>query len=254
MIKAVLELKKDNGKLMSEFLNTLECRSNECSMAYTKCLTIARVESSLNVRWPQKDFADMFNFAEKQTQRSSKTSSKPFSLLRDQVIDTLIANLKQYFPEGSFSMFDVLSPREFDLAKAKTRTYGNIQIGEIAERFGINKETTVTQWQDFMYGLAMVDIFEFDAAKAIKHDSNAINFWHFIMTDPKFKMGNNVRKLLRTVLVPPAASADAEMAFSAMQLIKSSRRTNPNEGSLQNLLRVNLNGPSKIGDFTDMAA
>lgn len=62
-------------------------------------------------------------------------------------------------------------------------------------------------------------------------------------------VGNNLSKLVRTVMAIPASSADAERAFSILKHIKSSRRSRLSYVTVDDLLRIWLNGPSRLDDF-----
>ena len=60
---------------------------------------------------------------------------------------------------------------------------------------------------------------------------------------------SNIKFLIRTVLVLPANSADAERSFSIMNHIKNERRSKITSDNLDSILRLRINGPKQLDRF-----
>lgn len=141
-------------------------------------------------------------------------------------------------------MFDVLLPSKLASNKEdlKTRTYGLTDIGKLAERLKLNKDKAIAEWQALTVEIA-------DSPDLCHQTSLAPEiFWSKVLTDYR-SLGAEVRNLIRIVLVLPATSADSERAISVMKFIKSPRRNSMKRITLEDLMRVKLNGPAEIEYF-----
>lgn len=64
-----------------------------------------------------------------------------------------------------------------------------------------------------------------------------------------WKIKKKIKKLIKTVLVLPMGSADAERSFSIMSHIRTSRRSRLASSTLDALMRIRINGPDSLNSF-----
>ena len=66
------------------------------------------------------------------------------------------------------------------------------------------------------------------------------------------KFPTNVKDMVHRVLSIPIGSSDCERAFSILFHIRSKRRNKLGEDTLENMLRIRLNGPKTINQFASL--
>lgn len=97
MISTITALKTVNGAFMQEYLQSVTC-----SDTIRGSCTLAQYISSVSVRWHGMELNQDTRFPE-------------FNGVRNNLIDTLVEHLEQYFPEGSLRDFDVLNPKNWPM-------------------------------------------------------------------------------------------------------------------------------------------
>lgn len=74
-------------------------------------------------------------------------------------------------------------------------------------------------------------------------------FWSQFLNEVGIRWTKRTEELIRTVLVLPIGSADAERGFSVMNHIKSQRRSRLNGKHLEDLLRIRINANDDLAKF-----
>lgn len=226
------------GKFLKQLLEIMECRTGPHSTAYHKCRSVDEIECSMQVRLLYGKALDKkVNLEDKDATTCSRAEPKQFEKLRREISVAMMNSLKHYFPEKQFQDFEILHPKNFNRDEMRLRSYGTTEIGNLATRFELDSDKVVSEFQNLMY----------DIAESVNYgvlvNLRPHQLWARILRDPDITMRSSIRKLIRTVLVIPASSADAERSFSYMNIIKTSRRGNLKEQTLDDLLRITLNGP-----------
>lgn len=240
MKKSIKAQLTQDGVYLSQLLEKLECRKEEHSPGFVKCGNVAKVEGAYQVRY--KDAKPEYTIL--LTTPNSRGARRPFSAVRVSIINTLLAELNDYFPDTQYSNFEILNPKTFDREAAQTRMFGLKEIRELSTRFKLDAESVIHEWQEFMYDLSESPDYVVRTA-----DVSATIFWPSMLRGKDFVLGSNLRKLIRIVLVLPASSADVERAFSIFKHIKSTRRTNLSIRTVRGLMRLMLNGPKDPAKF-----
>jgi len=249
----VLESRKQgDGRHLKQLLSELKCMKTPLSSSYTDCRSAEDVETSHMVRWTPTSngkwkgpIQQLEFYLEELGNTRGSNAPKPFTDLRNRISDNLIAQVRAYFPEGDLADFEVFHPESFDLPRVLDRSFGTEEVQRLAVRFRLSGETVVSQWQNLVYQLASRNDYE----ELIKLQPYVL--WPKVLGETTLTgMGRELRKLVRTLLVIPASSADAERAFSYMNLIKSQRRTAMSSSTLDHLMRVTINAPADITKFS----
>ena len=81
-------------------------------------------------------------------------------------------------------------------------------------------------------------------------EADPIHFWYHYMKNEK--VPTNVKDMVHRVLSIPIGSSDCERAFSILFHIRSKRRNKLGEDTLENMLRIRLNGPKTINQFASL--
>lgn len=82
------------------------------------------------------------------------------------------------------------------------------------------------------------------------HKSNALSFWSEFLKTDHVAWTDKTRLLIHTILVLPIGSAEAERGFSIMNHILTSRRMSLTSEHVDDLLRVRINGPDDLREFS----
>lgn len=154
----------------------------------------------------------------------------------------MMSSLSHYFPEQQFLDFEIFHPKTFNEEDMQGRSFGTTEVRNLADRFNLDKDQVVTEFKNLMYEVAN----SVDYSALIKLRPHEV--WSKLLRDKDIRMGSGIRKLIRTILVIPASSAAAERSFSYMNIVKNSKRGNLKEQTLDDLLRITING-APLSDF-----
>lgn len=161
-------------------------------------------------------------------------------------LDTIVANLENRFQENGFiEKMQVLQPIHITAAhkKGELAKYGSEEIAVMANHFaihGINPEETPMEYKQ--YKRLVVGSYQTSS-----------------LSDMCFHLGSeyedimpNIVRLIHCCTVIPVSSATCERGFSTQNRIKSRLRTNLNNISLNDLMRISEDGPSMaLFDFPE---
>ena len=111
--------------------------------------------------------------------------------------------------------------------------------------FGHEDESTdeyATEWREMVSQMRR-NREEFEKYR----ESDPIHFWYHFLT--KGTVPEKIADMVRQVLSIPIGSADCERAFSILFHIRSKCRSTLAPDTIQNLMRIRLNGPKDIQKF-----
>lgn len=228
MINAITALKTSEGAYVQQYL-----RAVVCSDTIKGHCTVAEYLSSVSVRWHGKELDNSDKFHR-------------FGTVRANLIDTLVEHIEQYFPEGSLENFEILNPKSWNLEPpGNLFHYGAADIKELAGKLcpQLNADSIGIQWRNIITEIARNENQEFCKFR----NGRPTTFWKHFLTKGK-TWPNEITQLLKTVLVLPIGSSDAERGFSTMKYLKRNRRLLKST-HLDHLMRIRINGPNDISRF-----
>ncbi len=151
------------------------------------------------------------------------------------------------------SALDVLDPAKFPADQDDARGHGTREIAAVANQFGIEAQCntgrtdelcrTTERWQELVSY-----IYEKRANELQLYRNNAVEFWSTLLGDGFVGWDEffpDIRRLIKTVLVLPAGSSDAERGFSVMGHVKDYTRNRLSHGPLEAAIRIKVNGPEQ---------
>lgn len=169
-------------------------------------------------------------------------------------LDNLVQKIKSYFPEDALKEFWIFKPEKFPHAASDSLSYGVKEILGLCKYFIWNgmeeqdcKEKLLPDWARLVESI--VD--SIAICELRKKETKPFAFWSTLLEDESLGVDFTplTREVLKTILVLPVGSADAERGFSVMNHINTSRRSRLTNEHLEALMRVRLNGPVTLDDF-----
>jgi hypothetical protein len=162
-------------------------------------------------------------------------------------IKALVFQVDRYFPPDSLKAFDVLLPINFPSTQlALDETYGEGGIVTLCSVLGWNDAECATVKKDFST-LIMAIISSSDWV--LEKNSDPALFWATSLSQSSLPWTQAMRNFIKQVLCLPHGSALAEMGFSFMSKTLGSNRQNLEPTSMDNILRLKLNGPAKMSEL-----
>ena len=176
----------------------------------SKCKTIEKYESQNRVY-----FADMDrNEFGLQTVRNSVYPK--LTEIQFDMIESLIKNVRRYFPEGCLDMYKVLNPKTWP--SAYQVDFGLEYIHELYDLVkppGATKQEVYSQWKIMVKSIIADDEF-------CKYKKDLLSFWKHYLETPL--VPDAMSAMVVRILSVPVGSADAERAFSTFFHIRDKRR------------------------------
>ena len=80
-----------------------------------------------------------------------------FLELRLNFLTSLEAELRGYFPEGSYALFEVFVPQHLPKTESEAFVYGHSEIQQLAETFNLNPALASTEWTDLLVSMILED-------------------------------------------------------------------------------------------------
>lgn len=233
IVGTFFQLKNENGRYLTTFLNDAVCVLNINNIQ--PCNTVQNYDTAGLIKYQDIDLLDDID------------TMPSLGTVRESFLDELIAELNSYFPDGNLEDFDILSPKRMPNAneEVKCRTYGIIEIRNIAKYFKIDENAVLDEWQTLL--LSVVRSKNYCTIK--KEETEALVFWSELLKWPDIAWAENIEKLILTVLVLPISSAEAERGFSTLNYVRNDRRTKLTKDNLENVMRIKLNGPDELDKF-----
>jgi len=171
--------------------------------------------------------------------------------IRHTIIDRIKDEIENYFPEGNLKNFDILLPKKWPWERGLLFDfYGITEIIELAKLFKIVEDGNERQihqlaqdWKQLTHQILKGE------ERCSMQTANPRDFWPYYLQKKNILWSEQMRKLIRTILVLPIGSADAERSFSIMNHIRTSRRSRLKPENLESLMRVRMNGPKDLDTF-----
>ena len=148
----------------------------------------------------------------------------------------LIHNRHKRFPDKILlSLFDIFNPRKLPNEEDQLDEYGCQEIIALSERFkdSVDREVCLEEWGGYRQLLRV-------SPNLTKH-SEVIN--DLCTNETTATLFPNMAQLARICRVIPIHTADVELTFSQLKLIKSRTRNRMSEKTLDSLLRIAIEGP-----------
>ena len=224
-------LKTTNGPYLQAYLEEVACWRNNLAVV---CDTTTYYQSEL--RWQEVVLSSPPNPAPNMTE------------FRHAFIDSLQSEITSYFPLGNFQTFLVFDNRRFPQEAhseddSTLTVFGQQEVVRLADIFRLPEAETLFEWRELLERL--LD----DAGYCRKRGLHPADFWTYYLTKKAEYFGANVKRLIQIVLSIPTGSADAERAFSHMNIIKTKSRNRMSIHLMNSLLRIKLNSAKKLEEF-----
>ncbi len=169
---------------------------------------------------------------------------EPLTNVRFNLIESLLAELKSYLPLESMQPFSILDPQKIPKNLEDQTFYGLEEIKKLAQLYGIVDYNLEGDWTKLQEDITNSE--EWCTMKG----SNTKEFWrHYLSATSYIKMSEEMRNLIKNVLVTPISSADAERGFSILFHTRTSRRSRLTPEHLEGMLSLRINGPKNIALF-----
>lgn len=231
IIKTFQNLKTDNGKDLTIFLEKSVCGNDDSQ----KCKTVDNYESHEHVTYAEVQLIIDIN------------SGVPYlSEIRNSFLDSIIQEIKSYFPSSDLALFHVFYPSNIPTEESLSITYGVKEINEFCEIFGMSEcNKLLNEWAKLLESIILHE--KFCTMRNDKTETFA--FWSFFLNEIGVHWTDRTTRLIQTILVLPIGSADAERGFSVMNHIKSPRRSTITNAHMEDMMRIRLNGVDEIEKF-----
>ncbi len=164
---------------------------------------------------------------------------------RDNLIDSIINEFNQYFPTEDFNFLRIFEPKLIPTNQLIVSTYGTSELNETCLIFGFENDVDVTKLQ-FKDLLFQIILSEFAPKKGC---SRLSDFWSLQLRNLDIIWGQQIKRLIESVLSIPIGSSSCERGFSSMNYIKDKKRSHLNLLNLENLLRIKDIGPKNVKEF-----
>lgn len=168
------------------------------------------------------------------------------SEIRDLFFDEIIKQFKSYFPNSDLKIFKIFLPKNMPDQIGEAITYGVVEINNLCTVFKMSDcLKLVGEWSDLL--VSIIDSPNYCTFKTTNVETYA--FWSRFLNQPGIKWTEITTKLIRTILVLPIASAEAERGFSIFNHAKTSRRSKLSSRHIEDILRIRINAPDDIEKF-----
>ncbi len=222
MIERFEHLKTVNGPYVTELLNKAECGDSE-EDKQSPCT----IENFLDGGYVQWSTIVLDKDRGRQGLRFD----------RDAMAETLIEQLRNYFPDGKLNYFDIFDPTNMPLNTAETLNYGQEAITWFALQFKFDVGKTIDEWNSAL--LKMVEHVEYLHYKVV----DPVTFWSFFLNEQvsNVHFSFHARFVVEAFLSIPVGSADCERGFSYLKWSKYDRRSTMTCSNLEATMRIQVN-------------
>ena len=235
MFQTLEDLKQNNGHFLTSFLQHASCKKdNLWTLCSVDDLNACDIKFVMNGRQLQ------FN---NKVVRRDNTAWSALSNLRLNIINSILAEINKYFPEGSFEMFDVFNPSKLPIILKNVPKY-SAGISHVATRFGF--VATVIQKQFSKILVSMIT--DHHEMSCLLNKGDPITFWTYFLNSNTITWDSEMKKLIRIVLALPIGSADVERGFSIKNHFKTNWRSKMTTSHIEDIMRIRIKGP-EIQDF-----
>ncbi len=235
----------EQAELMDNLVEILEAASTQNEGNLINLLESAKCSNSGEDTCTVEDLekSDIVFFFEHSLDIRPRSAYKPLSDIRESLVKALVKELRSYFPMETMKPFSILDPKKIPEKKRDQNFYGITEILSLARLYGQTDTNIVEDWKKLQEDLTISD--EWCSMKG----SSAKVFWKHYLTSRDLTMSDELRNIIRSVLVTPISSADAERGFSILFHTRSNRRSRLTAEHLDGILRLRINGPKNIALF-----
>ena len=219
-------LKDNDGPDLVRFMSDVECGREETAVECNETTYYAN-----NLHWQNVALSP---------QASPLPNIRGF---KEDFIRNLQREITSYFPQGSFKNFLIFDNRKFPEINDNVENFGTQEIVQLANSFNLPPVETSEEWATLLQNLSR------DPDFCRKKKAHPSDFWiYYVFKKPEL-FHENIKRMVLITLVLPTGSADAERAFSHLNLIKTKTRNRISPSLLDNLLRIKINAVKKVEDF-----
>ena len=235
MFKALEDLKQNNGPFLTFFLQHALCnKDNVWTLCSVNDLNTCYIKFVMNGKQLQ------FN---NKVVRRDNVAWSALNNLRLNIINSILAEINKYFPEGSLEMFDVFNPSKLPTMIKNVPKY-SAGIFNVATRFGFVATLMQKQFSKILVSM----ITDHHEMYCSLNKGDPITFWTYFLNCNTITWDSEMKKLIHIVLTLPIGSADVERGFSIKNHFKTNWRSKLTTLHIEDIMRIRINGP-EIQDF-----
>jgi hAT family C-terminal dimerisation region len=233
------KFKLQNGQFVQNLISSGKCLKDSI---WTACTNADLDITDLKMKLQGEDIT----FSNSKITRQENERWPRLSIIRTQLINAMVLEIREFFPEGSLNLFEVLNP-SFIPKNIETLDSYSSKIIPLAERFSFNTATIVAQFSEILNFIIKDMSEEF----CTYSNSEPHIFWSHFLNHHLMKWKSDIKKLITIVLILPIGTADVERSFSILNHFKSSRRSRLTPKHVEDITRIRVNGPP-ISDLDPM--
>ncbi len=172
-----------------------------------------------------------------------RSAYKPLTEVRESLIKALLRELRSYLPLENMKPYSILDPKKIPEKTHEQAFFGISEIMVLARLYGQVDLNIVEDWKKLQEDITNSD--EWCTMKG----SSTKTFWRHYLSARQLTIPEELRNIIRSILITPISSADAERGFSILFHTRSSRRSRFTAEHLDGMLRLRINGPKNIALF-----
>lgn len=232
---AIKNLKLTLNKRITEVTNA---KYGKFELAfYDECTCVINDGGAIRRRKCTTD--DLYDRADSIEYKGVTLSSTGNILLdRKACIEAILIQVDEYFAGRNLADFDVFLPPKIPSESGSTLNYGLVSIRNLASALGFSRELIIDQWQLLLQ--KMIETTEF----LENRKAHPLHFWSKMLATESLPWSKEIKTFIRTILVLPIGSADAERGFSILKHARYDRRSSLVTDTLDAILRLRINGPN----------
>ena len=157
------------------------------------------------------------------------------------VVDSLTAQLNQYFPTNDFTIFEIFLPKKLPRRIEECNIYGHDSISLFVRAFNLGQpQIFLLEWQRVLEYIVIQD------PTCVSRELTPHLFWTGILNGPDIEQYPNIVRVLKMVLAIPSGTVDVERSFSVMNHIKTRSNSLLSLQHLEDRMRLSINGPDNL--------
>jgi len=211
----------------------IESTCSENNEDYDQCENMNSFETSKFVKYKDVVFSNP-------RERIRGFTYPPCSNMKINYVDLLFNSLTEYYPLRVIGSFDAFDLKNFPTTKSETSRYKQIEIGQLANYFSLDLTVIMNEWRNLLEILVEKD------EKLNNERKHSPKIYWAIVAGAEWINWNNkagILRLIKTAMVLPVSSSDAERGFSILKHAKYDRRSKLGPENLNAILRLRINGP-----------
>lgn len=239
-------LKLEDGRYLKTFLIEAYCY-NQISKTNVTCNTVEIYEKSDVITYCGVTLRSDYN----ERNVINEQNAPPLRKYRQEILQSLIDSIKSYFPEDNTKNFDIFLPTNIPNEESKIISYGVIEIKSICTFFKWNQNDKdcgilLNEWIVLLRSIISSPQF----CNLHNDQTTIFAFWSQFLKMPSIAWTEKTKKMIKTILVLPVGSAEAERGFSILNILLNSKRTNRlTLEHVNDIMRIKINAPDEIESF-----